>query len=194
MPIQLGQRLPVISFLLLLAISVMQWLPTGFNEDFVRAMMRATAQLSILLFLLAFLASSLHRLFARPWSRSLLQHRRYIGLSFAVSHFIHLFFLILLVTMFPREWMTQVPVLIVGIALLGYVLLAAMTVTSFDPMRSKLGAKNWRRLHLSGMYVIWLIFVQTYAAGLSEHPINALWLTLLLLGLILRFVTSNKGV
>jgi DMSO/TMAO reductase YedYZ heme-binding membrane subunit len=190
----LGQRLPLFAFVLLLVATVVQWMPTGFNEDFVRAMIRVTAQLSIILFLLAFMASALHRLFAQPWSRALLYHRRYVGLSFAVSHFIHLLFLCLLVSQFPREWMEEVPLLILIVALAGYVFLAAMTVTSFEPMRTKLGAKNWHRLHVTGMYVIWLIFVQTYAAGLSEHPINGLWLSLLILGLVLRFIPMNKGI
>jgi DMSO/TMAO reductase YedYZ heme-binding membrane subunit len=190
----LGQRLPLFAFVLLLVATVVQWMPTGFNEDFVRAMIRVTAQLSIILFLIAFMASALHRLFAQSWSRALLQHRRYVGLSFAVSHFTHLLFLCLLVSFFPREWMAQVPLLILSVALAGYVLLAAMTVTSFEPMRTQLGAKNWRRLHVTGMYVIWLIFVQTYAAGLSEHPSNGLWLSLLILGLVLRFIPTNKGI
>jgi DMSO/TMAO reductase YedYZ heme-binding membrane subunit len=90
--------------------------------------------------------------------------------------------------------MEEVPLLILIVALAGYVFLAAMTVTSFEPMRTKLGAKNWHRLHVTGMYVIWLIFVQTYAAGLSEHPINGLWLSLLILGLVLRFIPMNKGI
>jgi DMSO/TMAO reductase YedYZ heme-binding membrane subunit len=45
---------------------------------------------------------------------------------------------------------------------LAYLLLAGMTVTSFDRTAAWLGRTWWRRLHLAGSYLLWLVFLQSY--------------------------------
>jgi hypothetical protein len=54
------------------------------------AVLRATARTSLLFFLMAFTASALWKLWPAAWSRWQLGNRRYLGLSFAISHAIHL--------------------------------------------------------------------------------------------------------
>lgn len=181
-------RLPLfIGFILLLSTAI-QIVQQGVNEDFIRAMMRVTARCSIVLFIAAFSASSLAYLWPSQPSKWLKANRRYVGLSFALSHFYYLFYLVLLISLYPREWMTQVPLLVVILALTGYVFLVAMTITSFKGPRVRLGEANWRRLHLTGMYVIWLIFVETYAAAGMKHSIYLVAVGVLLLAWGLRWL------
>src|SRR5688500_4145822 len=62
----------------------------GTGEEGVRMAIRASARTSVVLFGLAFVASSLYRLAPSAFSRWLIANRRYLGVSFAVSHAIHL--------------------------------------------------------------------------------------------------------
>ena len=60
----------------------------GINESSFRIAIRFTARSSCILFLLAFSASSFRR-FAPTTTNWLLQNRRYLGLSMAISHGFH---------------------------------------------------------------------------------------------------------
>src|SRR5437879_2383942 len=61
----------------------------GFDVDGMRLIIRVTARTSLLFFCLAFSAAAIHRLWPGAWSTWQLQNRRYLGVSFAVSHLIH---------------------------------------------------------------------------------------------------------
>src|SRR3954462_11869475 len=67
------------------------WLASmrNFEGEGVRMVIRYTARSSLLLLCLAFSASAMHRLWPNPVPRWQLPDRRYLGLSFAVSHLIH---------------------------------------------------------------------------------------------------------
>ncbi|MGD1922228.1 MAG: hypothetical protein ACFCAD_27035, partial [Pleurocapsa sp.] len=64
-------------------------LVNGINETSFRIAIRFTARSSCILFLLAFIASSLRRLKPTLLSNWLINNRRYLGLSMAVSHGFH---------------------------------------------------------------------------------------------------------
>ena len=184
-----------ITGLVLIVLSVMSvssfiWL--GFSEEAIRAMVRGTARTSICLFVLAFTASSLYRLFKSGWARYLLDNRRYIGLSFALSHFVHLLFLILLMIHYPQDSLAKLNQLEIVLASLTYVFILAMTITSFDPPRRWLGPKNWHRLHTTGMYLVWLIFLETYGKGTLQNGHYLPLVLLLLVAMGLRLAASLK--
>ena len=71
--------------------------------DQVRGVIRITARTSVALFLLAFTASSLWQLWPNAWTRWQRQNRRYLGVSFAASHGIHLAALVALYRIAPAE-------------------------------------------------------------------------------------------
>jgi methionine sulfoxide reductase heme-binding subunit len=71
----------------IVALCAMTLATTGVDEEGVRAIIRLTARTSVALFLLAFTASAAFRLWGGRLPRWLLVNRRYLGLSFAVSHF-----------------------------------------------------------------------------------------------------------
>src|SRR5579862_5883945 len=60
-----------------------------FEVDGIRLVIRATARTSLLLFTLAFSAGALATLWPSGWTRWQRRNRRYLGLSFAVSHALH---------------------------------------------------------------------------------------------------------
>src|SRR5262245_17503917 len=85
----------------LAAMFLVQYFGLGSGEDLIRSIIRITARVSVALFLLAFTSSSLRALFPSRASTWLLQNRRYLGVSFALSHFTHLAALFALGAWFP---------------------------------------------------------------------------------------------
>ena len=85
-----GWRLVGLLSLLLTAMSL--WLLAGHAGDVegIRLVIRATARTSLVLFVMAFTAGALVELIPSDATRWQRRNRRYLGVSFAVSHFIHL--------------------------------------------------------------------------------------------------------
>lgn len=155
----------------------------GTDPDGLRVALRTTARTSLVLFLASFVASS-------TGSRWLARNRRYLGVSFAFSHALHLVFI---VWFFRTADVAPDPVAIVGGGF-AYVLLAAMTVTSFDASARRLGAKRWRRLHKTGAYVLWFIFFQSYLGKAANDPLAALATAALVSALALRLWAARGKV
>lgn len=176
--------------LAVMAASSFAWL--GFSEEAIRAMIRGTARSSVTLFVLAFTASSLYRLFRTNWARYLLQNRRYIGVSFALSHFVHLLFLILLMRYYPEDSLAKLNLAEIVLAGLTYIFILLMTLTSFDTPRRWVGEKAWHLLHTTGMYLVWLIFLEIYGFGALHKAMYIPLLLLLLAAIGLRIVSAVK--
>lgn len=158
-------------------------LAVGVTEPGVRALVRTSAQTSFVLFLAAFVASALQRTWPTPVSCWLLKNRRYLGVSFAVSHTMHLAFIIAL-TRVAADFTTGPAALIGGG--MAYVFIAAMTATSFDRTTQWLGARTWRRLHTVGMYWIWAIFFVSYLPRALTTPAYIPFAALLIAAIGLR--------
>jgi methionine sulfoxide reductase heme-binding subunit len=126
------------------------WIWHGINEQGMRMAIRATGRTSCLLFLSAFIASSLHRLITVPFSTWLLKNRRYLGISMAVSHTYHAIALFGLWLATSGTAPTLEP-----LGTFGYVLLISMTVTSFKASAAWLGKRRWKILHTTGMHFLW---------------------------------------
>jgi sulfoxide reductase heme-binding subunit YedZ len=133
----------------------------GVGELGLRAVVRTTAQTSLVLFTAAFSASALYATWPRPSTRWMRHNRRYLGVSFAVSHLIHLIAIIALAVQLGAQFKLNPATLIGGGV--GYVFIAAMTATSFDRTAAWLGPRAWRRLHTTGSYVVWFVFFVSYA-------------------------------
>lgn len=76
----------IVSAILVVALITMSVLPPA---EGARAAIRFTARTSLVLFLLAFTASALHRFWLCGVTVWLRRNRRYLGLSFAGSHLVH---------------------------------------------------------------------------------------------------------
>ncbi len=128
---------------------------------------RYTARLSFFLFVTVFAAGAIAALFPSPATRWLRRQRRYLGLSFALAHYLHL---AALTSFFVAagEAPDTVTIVLGGLA---FLLIALMALTSNDRSMRVLGPRAWRALHLAGAYYVWLVFMNSYLGrALGEAP------------------------
>lgn len=184
-----GWRLVGVTALVLVALIEGLLAAYGRGEPGWRAVVRTTAATSLVLFLSAYLASSLRRLRPGTATRWWLRNRRYLGVSFAVSHFAHLGAIVAL----SRASGTSPGPAVVVVGGLGYLLIAAMVATSFDRSAAWLGARAWNRLHRAGLHYVFGVFLFTYAGAAAQGRIfPALAAASLLAALALRLVARLR--
>ena len=144
--------------------------------DALRMIIRATARSSVALFLLAFTASATWFFWPGTFTRWQRSNRRYLGVSFALSHFVHLGAILTLRATAPEEMAdTAMATWILGG--FAYVLIAAMTATSFDRTAQAIGPRAWSILHTTGAYYVWIVFANSYlsrAITMPEYIVPAL--------------------
>lgn len=161
----------------------------GWTEEGAGAAARLTARFSFPIFVLAWSASALARLWPGGWRTILLRRRRAIGLSFAAAHFVHLGALLTALFVFSVE---AKPTTLVG-GSFGYVLITLMALTSNDASVRFLGPQRWKLLHAAGGYVVAAIFAVSYAGRLAtDLPLAIATLSLLGLGVALRLAAWMK--
>lgn len=141
------------------ALCAVSWVAADGGVDGWRAVIRTSAKTSLVCFVAAFAASSLRVLWRTPFTAWLLANRRYVGVSFAASHAIHLLGIVRVMQLDPT-FERELGTLIGGG--LAYVLMFAMAATSFDGAAARLGARRWKALHKTGMYYVWIIFFVSY--------------------------------
>ena len=123
----------------------------------VSSMIQLSVRCAVPLLFVAFAASSVNVLFPGLFGRWILRNRKFIGLSFAATMAWQLFFILWMVTQYTEYFVEEVYDLsdvIEGVG--GYLLLIAMVLTSFKFGRNRLSAKQWKFLHKSGIYWLWI--------------------------------------
>lgn len=148
----LGVTLPTVTLLAL-------WLnAAGASDDNLNIVLRLTARLSFMIYLVIFVARPLRQLIITGTTRWLLRERRSLGIAFATMHSIHLGLIAYRYNTIPDidfQASGSVP------GMLAYTFIYLMLITSFDAPTRALGPKLWRLLHKTGLYFIGLIFVAT---------------------------------
>jgi DMSO/TMAO reductase YedYZ heme-binding membrane subunit len=186
-----GWRLTEVLSILLLAMAA-GFLALHPDVEGLRLVIRATARSSLVLFALAFSATAVVQLApgaATQWQR---RNRRYLGVSFAVSHFIHLAALVVLARADAELfWKLTNPANIV-LAGAAYLFLAAMTATSFDWSAAWLGARRWRLLHLVGGWYIWVSFAVAIGKRVPQGPVYWAMMALVIAVAIARLVAMSR--
>jgi hypothetical protein len=127
------------------------------NARAISSMIELAVRCAVPLLFVAFAASSVNVLFPGPLGRWILRNRKFIGLSFAAAMAWQLFFILWMVTQHTEYYLEEVYALsdvIEGVG--GYLLLIAMVLTSFKFGRSRLTARQWKLLHKSGIYWLWM--------------------------------------
>ena len=181
-----GWRLTKIITVLLVANFAITLSVFDINEkETVRFLIRSTAKCSFILFMLAFVASSLHNYFKNSFTKWLLANRRYIGVSFAVSHYLHLVTLILMTLHIDFNVFEDRGVFRTAVGATAYAFITLMTITSFDKTRNLFGAKNWKRIHTIGGYLLWIIFAKSYLLEMT-NPTRILFAIIAISVLFLR--------
>jgi hypothetical protein len=157
-----GGRLIAAVTLLLLAMSAAILELAGTGEAGLRMLIRATARSSLALFGAVFAASSLRSLWRTPATGWLLRQRRYLGLSFAISHALHLLAILGLSLVLGDAFEVDLVTVIFGGG--AYLMIALLAATSSDRAYAWLGRSRWHWLHWVGVYWIWIIFANSYTA------------------------------
>jgi len=183
-----GWRLLAVLTLSLIALSL--WIASmrQFEVEGVRMVIRFTARSSLLLFCLAFSAAALARLWPNAWTRWQRRNRRYLGLSFAVSHAIHAIAIVAFAKMDPAgfaEATSPTSYIFGGIS---YAMIIAMSATSFDRTAALIGPRAFRALHLMGGYYLWFQFMVSFGKRVPAMPPYAAFLLPLLVVMALRLI------
>jgi sulfoxide reductase heme-binding subunit YedZ len=155
-----------------------------------RAVIRTSAKTSILFFLAAFAASSARVFWRTHTTKWLLANRRYVGVSFATSHTVHLLGIVMVALLDPAFELSITTLIFGGFA---YVLMYAMAATSSDRAVEALGLRRWRLLHKTGMYWNWAIFTISYGPRMAvESAWYAIFVVPLLAVVGLRFAAWQR--
>ncbi len=69
-----------------------------------------------------------------------------------------------------------------------------MTITSFDRTAKRMKYSTWKRLHLTGSYVIWFTFfpIAYWRRGVTYPEFYGPFLMIVLAALIIRFIAKAK--
>ena len=123
----------------------------GWNAPAIHQAIDATGRSSLIFFAVAYTSSSLESLWPSSLSRWTLRNRRWIGLSFASSHFIHLGLIVSMTVVFPDPFVSQQSMAQWVFGGLAYGFVFLMALTSTDQAQHWMGMKNWKRLHFVGV-------------------------------------------
>ena len=183
-----GWHLLAVLALSLLGLSL--WIASmrHFEVEGVRMVIRFTARSSLTLFCLAFSAAALARLWPNAWTRWQRRNRRYLGLSFAVSHAIHAVAIIAFASMDPPGFAEATSAASYIFGGIGYAVIIAMSATSFDRTAALLGLRTWRILHVAGGYYLWFQFMVSFGKRVPAMPLYAAFLLPLLAVMALRLI------
>jgi methionine sulfoxide reductase heme-binding subunit len=158
----------------------------------IRSVIRWTARTSLLLFLLTFTASAAWRRWPGAWTRWQLANRRYLGLSFAVSHGLHLIAIIAFAHLAPTAFDEASNPHTRFVGEIGYAFIFAMAATSFDTTAAWLGRRAWKVLHTTGAWYLWLNFSLSYLTRAVHDPHYWIGVAAVLVALALRTVPVRR--
>lgn len=186
----------VAGVIVLSALAVVVW-HQGDVEG-VRLVLRLTARTSLVLFSLAFTAAAVARRLPNVWTRWQRRNRRYLGVSFAISHGVHLMAIIALVRLDPVLFASLTnPVIIISGSIV-YLFIAAMAATSFDWTAAMIGPRAWCLLHTIGGYYILLTFANAFGRRVVHDgfylPFTAIVVFVFAIRAFDRFVKSTATV
>jgi len=170
----------------------------GSDVESTQLALRTTARMSFVWFMLAFVASPLAQLAPGHASAWLVRRRRAFGVVFGLSMMMHVGFILRLFVLHAPERPPMVTDADFWVGVPGLLLVAAMTVTSLDALRRRLGQTAWKRLHTTGLWVVWAIFflclIDSVGRKATDHPVLMyhLFIAVLLLGLGLRVSAARQ--
>ena len=99
----------------------------------------------------------MYSLVQNSFTRWLIQNRKYLGVSFAIIHLIHLMFLVLLHSNFYQVFVHR-SMIELALGGLAYVFIVLMLLTSFKVFSNLISKSVWNTLHTIGGYWILIVF------------------------------------
>lgn len=176
-----------------IAFFVLLLLIYGLEEEGFRQQVRWSARISFTLFCLAFGASSLHHFLKNSFTWWLRMNRKYVGISFAIVHLIHLAFLIILQYAYHPVFNLAATSSLVGGGI-AYFFVVMMLITSFDRWKQQLRQRHWKLVHTIGGYWIWSIYMSSYFKRADTEPIHWVPVAILLIILIMRLTKLTVSI
>ena len=155
--------------------------------------LRVTARTSFALFVAAFTASATHRLWPSRFTRWQRRNRRYLGVAFAASHAIHGALIVTLASLAPAQFHDHTRMTNPIPGTIGYALILAMAVTSFDRPAAWLGRRRWNVLHTVGPFYLWGVFLVSFVGRALRMPGYWLPVGLAVTAMALRVVAWRSG-
>ena len=192
-----GQLLFLLIALALGAVTMGVLYADAFSVESIRLAVRLTARFSLALFLAAFCASALQKLWPSGATLFLVRNRRWFGLSFAFSHLLHAILLVMFLNADPATFWSMVKTTNLVLGGTGYLFITLLAATSFDGAVRKLGPARWKQFHTLAVWVIWGNFMLSNAKRIPVSELYLIPVALLLLALGLRLAarrTSDKPV
>ena len=136
-----GWRLFGVLTLTLIGLSIWIAAMRQFEVEGLRMVIRFTARTSLLLFCLAFSAAALVRLWPNAWTHWQRRNRRYLGVTFAASHAIHAVAITAFAMLDRAGFAAATSAVSTIFGGIGYLVIIALTVTSFDRTAALLGTR-----------------------------------------------------
>lgn len=139
-------------------------------------MVRGTARVGVPLVLIIYVASAACKLWPSDLTRYVAQNRRSFGLSFALTHSVHLMTVI--------NYINQPGSVDPGpLGIIGYSFIYLMAFSSNGGSMKQLGIW-WKRIHTTGVHIIWIYYLVAYSQMLFEPELRLFGLVVvpLLLG------------
>ncbi|MCA3131651.1 MAG: ferric reductase-like transmembrane domain-containing protein [Rhodocyclaceae bacterium] len=171
----------------------------GDGREGTQLALRMTARLSFVWFFLTFIASPLNRLYPSAGSAWLLRNRRALGVTFGLGMLVHVYCILRLFVLYSPQRPPMVTDADFLIGVPGLLLVAALTVTSLGALRRRMQPAHWRRLHTTGAWFVWAVFilclVDSAGRKQTDHPVLAyyLFIVLLLAGAGLRVAAARRA-
>lgn len=177
----------------ILAMSLAVLARSGDFIENVRLLIRCTARTSAAFFLLAFLASSLHRIWPNPTTAWLVRDRRQLGLAFAFSHTVH-------AAAIYTYWKTAPDIFwhhrtVAGNipGTFGYTALIVLVLTSSNRAVELLGRPLWQRIHKFAIWTIFLVFFVAWGKRVSAEPLYAVPFAIFTAAALVRLSSARLG-
>ncbi|MFI8975810.1 hypothetical protein ACIGO9_23180 [Nocardia asteroides] len=142
----------------------------------------------------AFVATSALALWPGEPARWLARNRRYLGLSFAMSHGVHLAVIVTLARTDPETFDSLADASSFVGGGLGYLVIAVLTAASFDTIVDRLGPARWQLIQRVGSWFIWVLFTVSNGGRIPENLWYALPTAALLVALIVKIAARGRPV
>lgn len=160
----------------------------GWNEESVRYLVRITARLSVMLFLIAFAwDDAISLITSRPILRPP-PNRAHYFIGFAVSHLYHLLTLIVLAVWFPSPFLDELEAVTIVGGGLAYV--AIFGIAGAYAVR---GDRHPDHTVITvGLLYVWVVFAQAYGFRAGDSWGYALIFSLLIVAIIVKGVAYRS--
>lgn len=136
----------------------------------VSSMIGFSVRIAVPIIFLVVAISSLQILFPGPLPMWLLRNRKYVGMCFAVAMAWQGFFIFTMSNFFHEYYYEDIYLLRDELeGSIGYILLSAMVLTSFQFVRKHLTAMQWKLIHKSALYFLFAYAFSVYWWNLSYY-------------------------